>query len=64
MNDHSRSAAREGFAHQRAHLVFATNRKLPVPPRKAAGTPTAGQSSARRNIVRDGLIGFVSAHPQ
>jgi hypothetical protein len=63
MNDQSRSAAREGFAHQRAHLVFATNRKRSTPPRRASGTPTAERSTALRTIVREGLLGFVSAQP-
>lgn len=56
MNNQSRSAAREGFAHQRARLLFSA-RPNTVPP--VVGRAQRAKPNRRSDIVRDGLIGFL-----
>jgi hypothetical protein len=62
MISESRKASRDSFATQRARLHFSG-----VPPvtgvgiLKGMGQSTASSSKTRRDIVREGLIGFVPA---
>jgi hypothetical protein len=60
MNNQSRSAAREGFAHQRARLLFAAGPNIHL---SVAARPNA-HPKRQRDIVRDGLIGFVPSWRQ
>ena len=55
MNNQSRSAAREGFAHQRARLLLFA--KLNIHPFGARAHNA--QFKWQHDIVRDGLICFV-----
>jgi hypothetical protein len=61
MNNQSRSAAREGFAHQRARLLFSARPN--IHPSVAARTHNA-HPKEQRNIVRDGLVGYVPSGRQ
>ena len=60
MNNHSRSAAREGFAHQRARLLFSQRPNI-YP--STARTPNL-EPKRQRDIVRNGLIGFIPSGRQ
>lgn len=61
MNNQGRSAAREGFAHQRARLLF--SQQPNIYPSVTARTPNS-EPKRQRDIVRNGLIGFISSGHQ
>jgi len=61
MNNQSRIAAREGFAHQRARLLF--SQRPNIYPSVTDRAPIEGPKR-QRDIVRDGLIGFVPSGRQ
>jgi hypothetical protein len=60
MNSESRKASRDSFASQRARLHFSS---LPlvigVGVRNGLVRDTPSRPTTRRDIVRDGLIGFI-----
>jgi hypothetical protein len=60
MNSESRKASRDSFATQRARLLFYSRPPLiGLDVAKGRNHETPSLARARRDIVRDGLIGFV-----
>ena len=59
MTSHCHSAAREGFAHQRARLLFSTQPNLYPSANKTTPEGRSSPPKLRRHIVREGLDGFV-----
>ena len=62
MNNQSRTAARDSFTHQRAHLAFSLK---PVVTRVVdahrLARSAASEAHSRMDIVRKGLLGFTPA---
>lgn len=60
MENESRMTARDGFAHQRARLVFSSAPDIHASKEARKFAYGAGsEGNSRRSIVRNGLIGFV-----